>query len=347
MRHAKAPLLSFLTVLPLVGCDPMVATDEHVELRGGACETTVPLVIEGAQVGEVRAWFAGDQVCVELRARPQWQITATDLEIGPTHHASTFHREGLWSATDLQCVALDEVGGAGGEDLTITAHAELAQGSPGAATHTATAWSAGPDPEHGPEFGLSPGPCVPAEPSACGHVTHTQSQWGAVCSADNAGCYREKHFMTAFPEGLIVGCGVLTANLITPGAIESALPSAGTPRALLKSEAVAYDGVGDPKVATIFFGQVVSLGLNIGFDAMSSDPAVYPPLEDLVVTDATSPCLGMTVGQVHEQANLALGGCPASHSPATLNGCAQLINKAFAGGESCSPTLGVPQPPPQ
>jgi len=228
-----------------------------------------------------------------------------------------------------------------------TAPTEVLLGTGSPATATADAWSEGPDPAQGPSFGLTSGPCGPAQTSPCGHTTHTQSEWGAVCNADNAGCERDKHFMSAFPEGLIVGCGVLTANLITPKAVEKALPSAGTPRALLPAEAVAYDGVGDPKVGTAFFGHVVALGLNIGFDEFSADPDTYPPLEKLVIVDPTSPCFGMSVGEVNEQANLALGNCPATHSAAVLNQCAQTINKAFAGGNVCSPALGVAPPPPQ
>lgn len=357
MRAAITPFLSILTVLPLLGCDPMVDVEQHVTARDGTCgEAIVPLVIErNGRVGEVRAWRAGDQVCVQLHAPPGWHITATDLEIraegDPPASASpsefTYRRGDLWAESDQRCVPLSGVGGVGGESLTITAHADLAQGTRDAVTATADAWSEGPGPAQGRDFDLATGPCAPAQPSACGHTTHTQSQWGAVCSSNNAGCYRDQHFLSTFPEGLIVGCGILTANLVTPKAVEHALPSAGTPRALLKSEAVAYDGVGDPKVGTSFFGQVVALGLNIGLDALSAQPDAYPPLEELVIADPTSPCLGMSVGQVNEQANLALGNCPAGHSAAVLHECAQTINKALASGNTCSPALGVPLPPPQ
>ena len=309
----------------------------------------------GPKIGEVRAWRAVNEVCVELTTRPGWHITATDLEIHAESDALTvdsadefaYHRDDLWTTTDRRCVPLDEVGGAGGESLIIIAHAAVTQGEQDAATHTLDAWSRGPAPQEDPTFGLDSGPCIPTAPSACGHTTHTQSQWGAVCNAGNAGCFRDKQFMTAFPEGLIVGCGVLTANLVTPKAVEYALPSAGLPRPLLKSEAVAYDGVGDPKVGTAFFGQIVALGLNIDFDALSSEPDADPPLEELVITDATSPCFGISVGEVNEQANLALGNCPASHSASILNQCVLTINKAFANGEECSASLGVAPPPPQ
>ncbi len=177
------------------------------------------------------------------------------------------------------------------------------------------------------------------ETRPCGHVTRTQSQWGAVCNGDNAGCDRDEQFMSAFPEGLIVGCGVLTANLVTPKSIEYALPSGGMPRALLPIEAVAFDGTYDPKVSTALFGQVVALGLNIGFDTMAGKTATA--LEDLVVNNPLSPCFGMSVGEVYDQANLALGDCPAQLSAAELYSCVQALNKSFTG--QCSDVLSLPE----
>lgn len=174
------------------------------------------------------------------------------------------------------------------------------------------------------------------------YETYTQSQWGSVCSGDNAGCLRNKHFMQVFPEGLIVGCGVLTANLVTSAAVEKALPTAGSPRALFPAEAVAYDGVGDPKVGTSLFGQVVALGLNVGFDEYAFAPDPKVPLESLVISDPFSPCYAMTVGEVLTEANLALGGCESSLDPATANACALAINHAFAGGVTCSPLFRAP-----
>lgn len=190
----------------------------------------------------------------------------------------------------------------------------------------------------------------------CGYRTQTQSQWGSMCTAGNTGCDRDEHFMEVFPEGLIVGCGVLTANLISSAAVEKALPSAGIPRALLPAEAVAYDAKDDPKVGTAFFGQVVALALNIGFDADLPGFTPLAPgghLQDLVIGDPASPCVGMRVGDVLDEANLALGGCPVTLPAQALNDCAAAINKAFVDGETsdggslCSSLFRAPDTEPQ
>lgn len=185
----------------------------------------------------------------------------------------------------------------------------------------------------------------PGRPEVCGHTTATQTGWGGACGDSKSGCVRDEHFMGVFPEGLIVGCGVLTANLVTSAAVEHALPSFGAPRALTEKEACAYDGDDDPVAGTALFGQVVALTLNVGMDDITATDGV--PLEALVIGDPNSPCEGMSVGEVLEQANYALGGCPATHSPAKINVCALEINAAFADGSSCSALFRQPETPPQ
>ena len=83
MRAAITPFLSILTVLPLLGCDPMVDVEQHVTARDGTCgEAIVPLVIErNGRVGEVRAWRAGDQVCVQLDAPHPAQRFGTQQQV--------------------------------------------------------------------------------------------------------------------------------------------------------------------------------------------------------------------------------------------------------------------------
>src|SRR5690606_28942134 len=118
----------------------------------------------------------------------------------------------------------------------------------------------------------------PPPPAACGYRTHTQGGWGTTCNGQNPGCFRDAHFEGSFPEGLYVGCGVLTANLTDSLAVERALPSGGKPRALLPGEAVALDGVDDPKIGTVLFGQVVALSLSVAFDQLPGYDALDQPL---------------------------------------------------------------------
>lgn len=174
----------------------------------------------------------------------------------------------------------------------------------------------------------------------CGYRTQNQLDWGAVCGptdlgyAETAACLRDEHFTDVFYEGLVVGCGVLTANLVTPGAVAQALPSSGKVRALHLDESGAYDGAGDPSVGTAFFGHVVALALNLEFDGMPDYNLQHPglPLADLVIADEYSPCHGMRVEDVFVAASAALGGCPTELTAIELNGCAALINAAYRGG---------------
>lgn len=350
MRPAQAIILATLPVLALTpACDPPDA--EPLADRDGRCgETTVPLRAGDLDVGAARTWYADDSLCIGIEAAPGWHLVATNLSIAGRGYA----REGLWAASDVRCVGLAELGVASTDPIALRLGAELVEGED-AARSVVDAWAApagSDDPAGG--FDLGPSQCGTDAPAPCGYRTATQSQWGAVCYGGNAGCLRDQHFMTVFPEGLIVGCGVLTANLISSAAVEKALPTAGVPRPLLPTEAVAYDGDGDPKVATSFFGHVVALSLNVGFDedVPGFSQAADTPLKDLVIGDPASPCSGMSVGELLTEANLALGGCAAKHSPQALNDCAAAVNKAYAdavisGGTTCSPVFRSPESAPQ
>jgi hypothetical protein len=181
----------------------------------------------------------------------------------------------------------------------------------------------------------------------CGYRTESQSSWGAGCKGKQAGCFRDEHFSAVFAEGLYVGCGQYTANLLSSEAVEAALPTFGTPRALLASEAVAYDGVDDPEVKTSLFGEVVALTLNLEFDAVPEfhKSTLAVPLADLVLAEPSA-CAGLTVAQVLDEANLALAGCPAAFTPAELDDCVEEINASFTGTKGkktvCSDLYEVP-----
>lgn len=182
-------------------------------------------------------------------------------------------------------------------------------------------------------------------PAACGYRTQTQGGWGTHCNGGDPGCYRDAHFHATFPEGLYIGCGVLTANLTNSLAIEQALPTGGKPRALEPAEAVGYDGIGDPKVKTVLFGQVVALSLSVGFDPLDDyDDGDQPlALGDLEIADPASACFGMLVSEVLTHANYALGGCPSQLSASTANDCLTAINESFDnGGDRCSALFAPP-----
>lgn len=183
---------------------------------------------------------------------------------------------------------------------------------------------------------LNAGDCLPEAENpgppgeTCGYRTETQSSWGEGCKDDAPACFRDDHFLDVFPEGFHVGCGEYTANVLSPEAVEYALATSGTPRALLKTEAVAYDGDDDPVVSTVLFGEVVALSLNVGFDALPGFTPGQPstPLAGLMV--AEGPCTGLTVAHVLDEANLLLGGCPSALTLADVATCVIAINASFA-----------------
>ena len=182
----------------------------------------------------------------------------------------------------------------------------------------------------------------PAPTEVCGYRTELQGSWGSVCAKDPLDKLRDAHFAALFPEGLYIGCGAYTGNLLTSAAVAAALPSAGEPRALLATEAVAYDGAGDPQVGTRLFGEVVALSLNLAFADLPAFNKAAPAAAfgDLQIADPDSPCVGMTVQQVLDEANLALGGCLAALSPAQVDECVAAINASFDDNDGKCPGKG-------
>jgi len=176
----------------------------------------------------------------------------------------------------------------------------------------------------------------------CGQHTETQSHWGSDCGQPGPACLRDKYFLELFPEGLYVGCGELTINLLSSHAVAANLPSVGKARALYLSEVGAFDGKNDPLVGTALFGQAVALALNIEFSTVPEFAGAGDellPLGDLVVADPDSPCTGMTTQQVLDEANAALGACDSVFPPEVIHSCVVAINKAFADGNRCSDLL--------
>lgn len=188
-------------------------------------------------------------------------------------------------------------------------------------------------------IGVDPGDCDEDDDDddaveVCGYRTETQSSWGAENKGKGkqAAGFRDEHFAAVFPEGLYVGCGQYTANVLSSAAVAAVLPTSGTPRALLAEEAVAYDGVDDPAVTTSLFGEVVALSLNLEFDALPEfhKSTLDVPLGELVLAEPSA-CAGLTVAQVLDEANLALAGCPGVFTPAVLDACVAEINASFTG----------------
>lgn len=106
-------------------------------------------------------------------------------------------------------------------------------------------------------------------------VTFTQGGWGSSCNGNNPGCFRDAHFDSVYPNGLVIGdpdgidgdahrALVLTSS----AAVEALLPEGGPAKALSGDEL-------DPlsSSAGVLAGQIVAARLNVDYDdAGMSDP---------------------------------------------------------------------------
>lgn len=184
----------------------------------------------------------------------------------------------------------------------------------------------------------------PSDPTddVCGYRTQTQGGWGSACHGDNPGCFRDANFKKAFPWGLKIGCGKHTAHFKNSLAVEKALPTGGKPAPLKLGEIGDYDGEGDHKIGTVLAGQTTALSLSVGFSELAAYVSQdITPFAKLVLAEGE--CAGMTVQEVLDAANDALGGCYSTLSPGRANACATLINESFVDGEpECSETFTQP-----
>jgi len=169
--------------------------------------------------------------------------------------------------------------------------------------------------------------------------TQTQGGWGTECKGNNPGCYRDDNFDDAFGAELVVGdVGGFTAEFTDSSAVADLLPTGGT--------AAAFDQNYVDPVSTsagVFAGQVTALSLNVGFDL--NDPAFGASstnLEDLIVVDNTSACFEMTVGEILDEANLAISDQASDPSLSDLNDCVSDINENFVDGDTDNGFLAEP-----
>lgn len=164
--------------------------------------------------------------------------------------------------------------------------------------------------------------------TAC-HRTQTPGGWGAPANGNNPGTYRDANFGICFPDGVTIGSmSGYTATFTTAMAVENFLPDGGTPSPL-DMDYVDPLTTGAGELAS----QTLALALNVGFDLCDPNFGRHKlPLSVLIVVGPpTNPCLGMTVQQVLDEANMVLSG-GGSFSPSTINGCADVINSNFVDG---------------
>ena len=154
--------------------------------------------------------------------------------------------------------------------------------------------------------------------------TQTQGGWGASCSGNNPGCYRDANFSNAFPAGLVLGC-TFTVTFSSSFAVETYLPCGG-PAAILNNSFT------DPScLNNVLLSQLLAASLSVGFDNYDAGFGnSSTALQDLLV--AYGPMQGLTVGDVLDEANQLLGGCGSAFSRQDINATLSNINQNFVDG---------------
>ncbi|MFN8396143.1 MAG: HYR domain-containing protein, partial [Bacteroidia bacterium] len=167
--------------------------------------------------------------------------------------------------------------------------------------------------------------------------TQTQGGWGANCNGNNPGCYRDAHFASAFPSGVVIGCQASsrTVTFTSSAAVNTYLPCGGTPSVLAQS----YTNPGC--LSNVLSSQLLSAVLSVGFDnADANFGSSNVPLQSLVM--ASGPLAGLTVAQVIAEGNKALGGCASPYSLTDLNQALRDINESFDNGTTVGSALVLP-----
>ncbi|MFZ6010460.1 MAG: hypothetical protein ACOYXT_08930 [Bacteroidota bacterium] len=173
--------------------------------------------------------------------------------------------------------------------------------------------------------------CKCEEPNDGNLRTQTQGGWGAPPNGNNPGAYLHANFLSAFPNGLVVGCNY-TITLTSAQAVTDFLPQGGTPSALKKNYVDPVDTPKHPNnPKNTLAGQVVALRLSVGFDNWDEDfGESNTDLADATITQGTF--AGWTVAQVLAEAEKVLGGCASSYRAAQLNDVVTAINESFVDG---------------
>lgn len=166
--------------------------------------------------------------------------------------------------------------------------------------------------------------------------TQTQGGWGANPNGNNPGVYLQANFAAAFPNGLTVGCNQ-TVTFTNGPAVTAYLPCGGPAGVLTQSYT-------DPScLNNVLLSQLITATLSVTFDAY--DPnfgASNTLLGDLII--ASGPLAGLTVNQVLQEANNAVGGCGSSYSLTELNTALTNINQNFVDGTTAQNELECPVP---
>lgn len=161
--------------------------------------------------------------------------------------------------------------------------------------------------------------------AACsGLRTEAQGTWGANPTQWNAAGLMASNWSAAFPNGITVGCGSRIMRFTTSQAVNSTLPTYGTP-SLLPTGTTTNPGA---SVQNTLVGQIVSLALNIRMDELL--PSFAPSnllLKNMVVASGTF--AGLTSQQLLTLANQHAGGCASNYPLSTISQALTTLNNGY------------------
>jgi hypothetical protein len=171
-----------------------------------------------------------------------------------------------------------------------------------------------------------------------GLTTYSQGGWGKDDNGTPASILLAAHFSDVFPSGMTLG-GINTATFTSAAAIVNYLPST-------KSAAPYAQNYINPTStsAGVFGGQLAALYINVKFNN-----AGYLGTTSLLgqLFIISGPCLGLTVNQLIDYANVAIGGGSSPYSISDLNTAVSNVNLNFDNGTqnlgflSCNDPLPV------
>ncbi len=153
------------------------------------------------------------------------------------------------------------------------------------------------------------------------YITFTQGGWGSP-SVSEPGTIRDTYFSQVFPGGLVVGSGSNTLTLTSAQNVEAFLPQGGTASPFNQS----YIDVTTTS-AGVLGGQLVAATMNVYFSEAGFLGTGTPALGHLVIV--TGPFTGLTVYELLDIANTAIGGGSTSYSFSQINDALTALNENF------------------
>jgi hypothetical protein len=357
-----------LLALSLALCSCLILAGPALAQTGTVCGSpTVTTLYAGRTIdaGTVTVSNDSSNLYVAFSTKNGWQLTESHLAIALTLSGIPQTKSGNPKVgnfpyqrtydpavtSDVYVFSLDQLAVSLGLDrftcgstsLVIAAHAVVVQlDGNGGVTSRETGWASGPGfpgANWATYFGYTVQCCAPAVIQPGDFRTQTQGGWGAGCRGQNPGCYRDAHFASCFPTGMVVGdTAGYTATFTSSGAVEGFLPQGGPAASLIQDHV-------DPTSteAGVLGGQLVALTLSVNFDLCDASFGASPiNLRNLVVCDATSDCNGMTVTNLLAEANAAISGLPSAFTPAEISECLARVNENFVDGTQVGTYLCLP-----